>query len=134
RRSRDMVSVRLQSLHGSQADPMTTTHHSLPVVPCDRFQNRPRGKVKSLPFKDPQWSISHYGRGSFNELRVFFHCSHPNVESGSIVWKGVQGTVDPFAFHCVGQINWGLNLVSVVLQNAACSVHLFLYVRGQRIA
>src|SRR5437870_11089036 len=129
-----MFEFGLHSFHGSQADQMTTTDHSIPVVLCDRFLNCPRAKVKSVSLEDSQWSVSHYGRGSFNELRVFFHCSSPNVESGSIVWKGVQGKVDSFAFHCVGQINWGLNLVSVVLQNAACSVHLFLYVRGQRIA
>src|SRR2546422_8213149 len=113
---------------------MASANNRVPIISSDRFQNGFRAKVESVSLEDSQWSISHYGRGSFNELSVFFHCSHSNVERGSIVWKGVQGTVDPFAFHCVGQINWGLNLVSVVLQNAACSVHLFFYVSGQRIA
>src|SRR5947209_17745835 len=113
---------------------MASANNRVPIVSSDRFQNGLRAKVKSVSLEDSQWSISYYGRGSFNELSVFFHCSHPNVESGPNVCKGVQGTVDPFAFLCVGQINQGLNLVSVVLHHAECSVHLIHYVRGQRIA
>src|SRR2546427_12899283 len=108
---------------------MASANNRVPIISSDRFQNGFRAKVESVSLEDSQWSISHYGRGSFNELSVFFHCSHPIVESGSVVWKGVQGTVDPFAFHCVGLINRDLNLVSVDLQHAACLVHLFLYVR-----